>query len=106
LKPPVPTQPPPTTRIREKVNHRVLLHGDEGKASAWAYKAAIGDELVIGFKTGKLLPCADWYLFAGDETAPPAAPQQCWNHRSKQHRISPFEVGSAVDTLRSTFLRL
>jgi len=51
-----------------------VVHGDEGLAGPWAAKAQPGDKLVFagpggGFKPD---PEADWYLFAGDESALPA----------------------------------
>ncbi|MCE7040317.1 siderophore-interacting protein [Dyadobacter sp. CY312] len=49
-----------------------VLHGDEGPASAWAEKARPGDFLGVAYREGLAQYNADWYLFAGDETALPA----------------------------------
>lgn len=55
------------------LNVEFVLHGDIGPASAWAAQALINDYLGIGIKkSGKTIEWADWYLFAGDETAIPA----------------------------------
>lgn len=49
-----------------------LLHADAGPGSAFARSAKAGDQLgVVGPGGGGLIE-ADWYLFAGDETALPA----------------------------------
>jgi NADPH-dependent ferric siderophore reductase len=51
-----------------------VLHGDNGPASVWAINAKPGD--VIGIAgpgpRGPITQTADWYIFAGDETAIPA----------------------------------
>ncbi|MGK9230640.1 siderophore-interacting protein [Inquilinus limosus] len=49
-----------------------VLHADAGPGSAFAERARPGDEIgVVGPGGGGLVE-ADWYLFAGDETALPA----------------------------------
>ena len=49
-------------------------HGDEGVAGPWAAGAQPGDEIHFGGPGGGYAPSpdADWYLFAGDESALPA----------------------------------
>jgi NADPH-dependent ferric siderophore reductase len=51
-----------------------VLHGDEGPASAWATRAAVGDVLGIGGPRGSRLAPADIgrLLIVADETALPA----------------------------------
>ncbi|MGO1520264.1 MAG: siderophore-interacting protein, partial [Sphingobacterium sp.] len=48
-------------------------HGDNGPASAWANKAADGDQLGVAMKVGErtLCPAVDWYFLIGDATAIP-----------------------------------
>jgi NADPH-dependent ferric siderophore reductase len=49
-----------------------VLHNDAGPGSAFAESADVGNQIgVIGPGGGGLVD-ADWYLFAGDETALPA----------------------------------
>lgn len=50
----------------------IVLHGD-GPASAWAMRAAPGQQLGVAGPRGSHLvtPDFDWYLLAGDETALP-----------------------------------
>ncbi|WP_324652169.1 siderophore-interacting protein [Georgenia sp. H159] len=52
----------------------LVVHGDDGPASAWASRVTAGAELVVaGPRGSKLAPeGADWYVLAGDETALPA----------------------------------
>ncbi|TKT74172.1 siderophore-interacting protein [Aquamicrobium sp. LC103] len=49
-----------------------VLHADAGPGSAFAENAAKGDRVGIVGPGGGGLAEADWYLFAGDETALPA----------------------------------
>lgn len=51
-----------------------VVHGDAGVAGPWAAAAAAGDILTLRGPGGAFAPdpAADWYLFAGDETAIPA----------------------------------
>ncbi|MBG6217370.1 NADPH-dependent ferric siderophore reductase [Arthrobacter sp. CAN_A6] len=51
-----------------------VVHGDEGVAGPWAAQARPGDPLVLMGPSGKWSPdpTADWYLFAGDDSALPA----------------------------------
>ena len=52
----------------------VVVHGDNGPASAWAIKVAPGEEITVGGPGPTKLadPEADWFFFAGDMTALPA----------------------------------
>ena len=51
-----------------------VIHGDEGLAGPWAASAQPGDPLTFTGPGGGYNPdpAADWYLFAGDESALPA----------------------------------
>lgn len=49
-----------------------VLHADAGPGSALAEQARIGDRFGVAGPGGGGLAEADWYLFAGDETALPA----------------------------------
>ncbi|MDF3309628.1 siderophore-interacting protein [Rhodococcus sp. T2V] len=51
-----------------------VVHGDVGFAGPWAATATAGDTLRLRGPGGAFAPnpAADWYLFAGDETAIPA----------------------------------
>jgi NADPH-dependent ferric siderophore reductase len=51
-----------------------VIHGDEGLAGPWAAAAQPGDRLTFTGPGGGYNPdpAADWYLFAGDESALPA----------------------------------
>ena len=60
-------------RISGILDVEFVLHGDGSPASGWALNASIGDYLGIGIKkSGRVHDHADWFLFAGDETATPA----------------------------------
>jgi NADPH-dependent ferric siderophore reductase len=50
----------------------VLHEGDSTPGSTWAREACPGDIVGVMGPGGGDLPAADWYLFAGDETALPA----------------------------------
>jgi NADPH-dependent ferric siderophore reductase len=51
-----------------------VAHGDVGYAGRWAQRTAVGDRLQFKGPGGGYRPDhdADWYLFAGDESALPA----------------------------------
>ena len=49
-----------------------VMHGDNGPGSAFALHAQPGDRIGMTGPLGGELPDADWFLFAGDETALPA----------------------------------
>lgn len=51
-----------------------VVHGDEGLAGPWAAQAKPGDRIALMGPGGAYSPdpTADWYLFAGDESALPA----------------------------------
>lgn len=49
-----------------------VLHDEHGQASRWASAAQPGDLVGIGGPGGRTVSAADFYLFAGDQTALPA----------------------------------
>jgi NADPH-dependent ferric siderophore reductase len=59
---------------REEIDVDFFLHGDIGRASAWAIRATPGDKL--GYAGPRIHfahdPAADWTLLIGDETGLPA----------------------------------
>jgi NADPH-dependent ferric siderophore reductase len=67
-----------TVRAHRAADHEIdidfVLHGDTGPASAWARRAAPGDEVaLLGAHGLYTVPdAADWQLLIGDETALPA----------------------------------
>lgn len=58
----------------ENIAIDVVTHGDDGLAGPWAAKASPGDAIRMLGPGGAFSPEpeADWYLFAGDESALPA----------------------------------
>ena len=50
-----------------------VMHHDAGVGSRWAANARVGDPVGMLGPGGGVLPAADWYLFACDETGIPAA---------------------------------
>jgi NADPH-dependent ferric siderophore reductase len=75
-----------------------VLHGDSGPASAWAEKASIGNHIGIGLKkSGKTPIQADWYLFAGDETAIPAVTAMLEELPATTTGFALLEAGSEAD---------
>jgi len=60
-------------RAARELTIEFALHGD-GKASAWARQAQVGQRAAIGGPRGSMIIPADygWHLLAGDTTALPA----------------------------------
>lgn len=58
----------------QEVTIDFVVHGDEGLAGPWAASAAPGDRIIFTGPGGAYRPNpdADWFLFAGDESALPA----------------------------------
>jgi NADPH-dependent ferric siderophore reductase len=78
-----------------------VLHGDSGPASAWAGSVSVGDYLGIGIKkSGKIYERADWYLFAGDDTALPAITAMLEVLPETTTGIALLEVESDADTFQ------
>lgn len=80
-----------------------VIHDDAGPGSRFAERAGIGDRVgVIGPGGGGLID-ADWYLFAGDETALPAIARML-EHLPKTARGKAFiEVADASEIQPLTF---
>ncbi|NLE79199.1 MAG: siderophore-interacting protein [Rhodococcus sp.] len=59
---------------RREIAIDFVVHGDEGVAGPWAASAKSGDTVTLRGPGGAFAPdnAADWYLFAGDESAIPA----------------------------------
>lgn len=68
-----------------------VVHGDAGVAGPWAASAQPGDTLELRGPGGAFAPdtSADWYLFAGDETAVPAI-------SAAVERLAPGAVGNVL----------
>jgi NADPH-dependent ferric siderophore reductase len=60
--------------VRREIEALFVLHGDEGHASAWAGRAAVGDPVALWGPRTSYAPPADteWYLLVADETGLPA----------------------------------
>ena len=78
-----------------------VVHGDEGLAGPWAAAAKPGDRLVCSGPGGAYSPVqdAEWYLFAGDESALPAIAAAIEALPAEARGIAFLEVGSADDVL-------
>ncbi len=78
-----------------------VIHGDEGLAGPWAASAAAGDTLVFTGPGGGYNPdpAADWYLFAGDESALPAISAAVESLPRDARGIAFLEVDSDAEVL-------
>lgn len=76
-----------------------VIHGDEGLAGPWAASAQPGDSLVFTGPGGghNADPAADWYLFAGDESALPAIGAVIESLPPHARGLALLEVDSAAD---------
>jgi NADPH-dependent ferric siderophore reductase len=74
------------------------LHGD-GKASAWARRAAVGQRATIGGPRGSMIVPADyaWHLLAGDATALPAIRRRMEELPANVRAIVVIATADAVD---------
>lgn len=81
-----------------------VVHGDEGLAGPWAAAAKPGDRLVCSGPGGAYSPApdAEWYLFAGDESALPAIAAAIEALPEDARGIAFLEVGSGTDVLELT----
>jgi NADPH-dependent ferric siderophore reductase len=78
-----------------------VIHGDEGLAGPWAASAQAGDSLVFTGPGGGYNPdpAADWYLFAGDESALPAISAAIESLPRDARGLAFLEVDSDADVL-------
>jgi NADPH-dependent ferric siderophore reductase len=76
-----------------------VVHGDEGLAGPWAASAQPGDTLTFTGPGGSYNPApeADWYLFAGDETALPAIAACVESLPAEATGLAFLEVDSDAD---------
>ncbi|HSN35200.1 MAG TPA: siderophore-interacting protein [Arthrobacter sp.] len=78
-----------------------VIHGDEGLAGPWANSARPGDNLIFTGPGGGYNPdpAADWYLFAGDESALPAIGAAIESLPEDARGLAFLEVDSDADIL-------
>jgi len=76
-----------------------VLHGDNGPASAWAIHAKPGDFVGIAGPgpRGPITQTADWYIFAGDETAIPAISAHLERLPSGAQGVAFIEIADAAE---------
>lgn len=75
-----------------------VLHGDRGRASAWAMRAGRGDRLSFAGPRAHYFddPHADWVLLAGDETALPSIAATLERAPAGQRVIALVEADGAA----------
>jgi NADPH-dependent ferric siderophore reductase len=74
-----------------------VLHADAGPGSSFAETVTIGTEVGVLGPGGGGLADANWYLFAGDETAIPAIARMLENLPAQASGVGYLEVGSASE---------
>ncbi|MHA7305238.1 siderophore-interacting protein [Arthrobacter sp. TMN-49] len=76
-----------------------VIHGDSGVAGPWANAAVPGDRIIFSGPGGAYKPNADadWYLFAGDESALPAIAAAMASLPAHAHGHAYVEVDTAAD---------
>lgn len=76
-----------------------VIHGDAGLAGPWANNAVPGDRIIFTGPGGAYKPNADadWYLFAGDESALPAIASSLASLPADARGHAYVEVDSAAD---------
>ena len=74
-----------------------VLHDDAGPGSGFAQGAAVGDRVGVVGPGGGGLVAADWYLFAGDETALPAIARMLENLPAEARGKVFLEVADAAE---------
>jgi NADPH-dependent ferric siderophore reductase len=81
-----------------------VVHGDDGLAGPWAAAALPGDALIISGPGGAYAsdPDADWYLFAGDESALPAIAAALESLPPQARGLAFLETGSPAGITRLT----
>lgn len=78
-----------------------VVHGSEGIAGPWADAAQPGDRVVFAGPGGAYRPdpTADWYLFAGDESALPAMAAALESLPDDARGVALVEVHAADDEI-------
>lgn len=76
-----------------------VMHGDNGPGSSFALHAQQGDLVAMTGPLGNALPDANWFLFAGDETALPAIGRYLNELPGHVTGQAVIEVGSAADVI-------
>lgn len=81
-----------------------VLHGDSGLAGPWAAASKPGDRIIFSGPGGAYSPNpdADWYLFAGDESALPAIAAALESLDSDARGHAYIEVDTTADVLPLT----
>lgn len=82
-----------------------VLHGDNGPASLWAINAKPGDLVGIAGPgpRGPITQTADWYVFAGDETAIPAISAHLERLPADAKGVAFIEVADAAEEQPLTY---
>jgi len=80
---------------RDEIDVDFVLHGDEGVAGKWAQAAEPGQVVGILGPGGRDLDPANWYLFAGDETAIPAITRHLQSLPADARGVVLIEVSDA-----------
>ncbi|MBL0402578.1 siderophore-interacting protein [Microvirga aerilata] len=76
----------------------VVLHeGEDTPGSSWAKQAAPGDVIGLMGPGGGDIPAADWYLFAGDETALPAISRILASLKAECRATAVIEVADSSE---------
>ena len=76
-----------------------VMHGDNGPGASFALHASEGDLVAMTGPLGNELPDADWFLFAGDETALPAIGRYLNEMPEHVTGHALIEVGSKDDII-------
>lgn len=74
-----------------------VIHGDEGIGSAWAMRAAPGDEVGIIGPLGRPVRQADWYVLGCDETGLPALSRILENLPAETRGTAFIEIAGAAE---------
>ncbi|MDQ3577312.1 MAG: siderophore-interacting protein [Actinomycetota bacterium] len=86
-------------RARQELDIDFVLHGDGSPASAWALRAAPGDQIGVLSDGAEYAPPADtdWQLIAGDVTAIPAVSSIVERFSPGTRAVVLLEVTDAAD---------
>lgn len=84
-------------KVRDEFDIDFVCHGDGGVAGPWAMSARPGDTIGILGPGGGEFDSADWYLFAGDETAIPAIARHLEGLPANARGVALIEVADAAE---------